>query len=381
MLQLRQSGPHLERVSIPTEEGCRIGSLGVKKLDSDVMIASVALGVDPKDAQPTQCMVVKVALHGTHGIRTLHALLDTGAQGNFLSQSVAVEEGFRANSSSKGAVAADGHPIVVYGQHTIRTEITDSLDECRISDIEFIATDIKRYDAILGWPWIYQEDPDCQFRTGTWKYRESNTVHEIDATEMFELERLGAPIYAVFVTPAIPMRSECVALHALDTEEIQLPPEYQEYAEVFSETEAAKFPDSTRVEHSIPVEEGAEVPYGPIYSLSANELRVLREYIESSLAKGWIRPSESPAGAPILFVPKKDGGLRLCVDYRGLNRVTIRNRHPLPLISETLDRLSGAKRFTRLDLRDAYHRIRIKRGDEWKTVFRTRYSHFEYMAV
>ena len=100
MLQLRQSGPHLERVSILSKEGCRSGSIGVKKLDSDVMIASVALGVDPKDAKPTQCMVVKVALHGTHGIRTLYALLDTGAQGNFLSQSVAVEEGFRAKSSS-----------------------------------------------------------------------------------------------------------------------------------------------------------------------------------------------------------------------------------------------------------------------------------------
>jgi hypothetical protein len=71
----------------------------------------------------------------------------------------------------------------------------------------------------------------------------------------------------------------------------------------------------------------------------------------------------------------------LCVDYRDLNRVTIRNRHPLPLISETLDRLSGAKRFTRLDLRDAYHRIRIKRGDEWKTAFRTRYGHFEYTVM
>jgi Reverse transcriptase (RNA-dependent DNA polymerase) len=69
------------------------------------------------------------------------------------------------------------------------------------------------------------------------------------------------------------------------------------------------------------------------------------------------------------------------VDYRGLNKITIRNRHPLPLISETLDRLSRAKRFTKFDLRDAYHRIRIKRGDEWKTAFRTRYGHFEYTVM
>ena len=121
-----------------------------------------------------------------------------------------------------------------------------------------------------------------------------------------------------------------------------------------------------------------KVPYGPLYPLSGVELRALSEYLEANLDKGWIRRSESPAGAPILFVKKKDGSLRLCVDYRGLNKITIKNRLALPLISETLDRIVEAVRFTKLDLRDAYHRIRIKRGDEWKTAFRTRYGHFEY---
>ena len=78
---------------------------------------------------------------------------------------------------------------------------------------------------------------------------------------------------------------------------------------------------------------------------------------------------------------KKDGGLRLCVDYRGLNKVTVKNRHPLPLISETLDRLNGAKQFTKLDLKDAYHRIRIRKGDEWKIAFRIRYGYFEYLVM
>ena len=128
--------------------------------------------------------------------------------------------------------------------------------------------------------------------------------------------------------------------------------------------------------HEIEIGE-AEPPHGPIYALSAVELKALREYLDSSLKKGWIRHSISPAGAPILFVPKKDGGLRLCVDYRGLNKITVKNRHPLPLIGEMLDRLQGAKLFTKLDLRNAYHRIRIKPGDEWKTAFRTRYGHFE----
>src|SRR5437762_8606199 len=85
---------------------------------------------------------------------------------------------------------------------------------------------------------------------------------------------------------------------------------------------------------------------------------------------------------PILFVPKgNDGDLRLCVDYRGLNSVTIKNRYPLPLVGEIMDRLSKAKVFTKLDLRNAYYRIRIREGDEWKTAFRTRYGHFEYMVM
>jgi hypothetical protein len=107
----------------------------------------------------------------------------------------------------------------------------------------------------------------------------------------------------------------------------------------------------------------------------------LREYLDTALKKGWIRVSKSLSAVPILFVPKKDEGDRLCVDYRSLNRVAIKNRYPLPLISELLDRLGHAKVFTKLDLRDAYHRLRIKEGDEWKTAFKTRYGLFEYMVM
>jgi hypothetical protein len=103
--------------------------------------------------------------------------------------------------------------------------------------------------------------------------------------------------------------------------------------------------------------------------------------LDAALKKGWIRASRLLSVALILFVPKKDGGDRLCVDYRGLNKVTIKNRYLLPLISKLLDRLGHAKVFTKLDLRDAYYRLRIKEGDEWKTAFKTRYSLFEYIVM
>src|SRR5208282_4963432 len=125
---------------------------------------------------------------------------------------------------------------------------------------------------------------------------------------------------------------------------------------------AGILPEQGGFEHAIDTIDSP--PYGPLYNLSELQLAALREYLSDALRKRWIRPSVSPAGAPILFVPKKDGGLRLCVDYRGLNKVTVKNRHPLPLIDETLDRLVGSQVFTKLDLKDAYHRIRIKEGHE-----------------
>ncbi len=113
----------------------------------------------------------------------------------------------------------------------------------------------------------------------------------------------------------------------------------------------------------------------------AKELETLRDYLDENLAGGWIRPSTSAAGAPVFFVPKKDGSLRLCVDYKGLNLISRKNRYPMPLISEAIDRRSGTKFYTQLDNRDAYHRVRVVKGEEWKTAFRTRYGHYEYTIM
>jgi hypothetical protein len=99
------------------------------------------------------------------------------------------------------------------------------------------------------------------------------------------------------------------------------------------------------------------------------------------LSRGWIRRLKLLAGASILFAKKKDGGIRLCVNYRGLNKITLKNQHPLPLITESLERLAQAKVYTKLDVREAYYIIRIREGDEWKTAFKTRYGHFEYTVM
>ena len=115
--------------------------------------------------------------------------------------------------------------------------------------------------------------------------------------------------------------------------------------------------------------------------MSDSELAEVRKWMTENLSRVFIRASSSSCASAILFVKKKDGSLRLCVDYRALNDITLKDRYPLPRIEKTLNQIRGAKYFTRLDLRAAYNLIRIKEGDEWKTAFRTRYSLYEFLIV
>jgi hypothetical protein len=121
--------------------------------------------------------------------------------------------------------------------------------------------------------------------------------------------------------------------------------------------------------------------YNFIYKLSENELKILKDYLNKNLEKGYIQHFINPADAPILFIFKKDGGLRLYVDYRDYNKITIKNRYLLPLIKEILDRLSGIAIYTKPDPKNAYYKIRIRKRDEWKTIFKIKYNYFEYKII
>lgn len=160
-----------------------------------------------------------------------------------------------------------------------------------------------------------------------------------------------------------------------------VPKEYHRFKEIFREKIEDALPKHQPWDHEINLKPDTEPRFGPLYPMSEKELQAMREYLDLLLKKGYIRPSQSSAGSPVLFVPKPGGKLRLCVDYRSLNDITIKDRYPLPRIDELRDRLSGARFFTKLDLRDGYHLIRIKEGHEWKTAFRTRYGLYEYLVM
>jgi len=166
-----------------------------------------------------------------------------------------------------------------------------------------------------------------------------------------------------------------------NTEE-QVPPEFPQFMGIMSKEAADMLPKHQQYDCKIDLKEGSTPPWGPIYPLSETELQALREWLREMEKNGKIQCSTSPAGSPILFVPKPNGkGLRLCVDYRGLNKITIPNRYPLPLMQELQDRVQGALWFTKLDLKNGFNLIRIRQGDEWKTAFRTRYGLFEFKVM
>jgi hypothetical protein len=115
--------------------------------------------------------------------------------------------------------------------------------------------------------------------------------------------------------------------------------------------------------------------------MSKEELLVLRKTLSEFLDKNFIKVSNSPAAAPILFIKKPGGGLRFCIDYRKLNEITCKDRYPLLLITETLRSLARVKWLTKLNVSVAFHKIRIRKGDEWKTAFRTRYGLYEWLMI
>jgi hypothetical protein len=207
------------------------------------------------------------------------------------------------------------------------------------------------------------------------------SVSFINAAAYARLARLpGNTIFTVTISNATDSATGSAASAApVDLSEI--PEDYHEYQDVFSKSSASTLPPHRSYDLKIDLEEGAEPPIGRMYSLSEKEMGALREFLDDNLNNGFVRPSNSSHGAPILFVKKKDGSLRLCVDFRGLNKISKKDRYPLPLISDLLDSPGKARIYTKIDLRHAYHLVRIREGDEWKTTFRTKYGSFEWLVM
>ena len=222
---------------------------------------------------------------------------------------------------------------------------------------DLILLDTKNLDVILGMNWLaqFQGVVDCARRTVT-LYR-------------------GPEQPVVFFAPPTSVRSS--ELHQIGLSEI---PIVREFGDVFPE-ELPGMPPKREIEFRIDLAPGTTPLHKRPYRMAANELAEVKRQLEELKEKGYIRPSTSPWGAPVIFVEKKDKTKRMCVDYRALNEVTIKNKYPLPRIDDLFDQLKGATVFSKIDLRSGYHQLRIREEDIPKTAFTTRYGLYEFTVM
>src|SRR5712672_2639217 len=249
----------------------------------------------------------------------------------------------------------------------------------------FFLADLGDHKVILGYPWFAANQPKIDWARA-WIdttqlpliLRSSNTQKPQFNPDTSNLPdpTEGEILYVgrVHIEPRIARQTMSSTLaEEYDKPRMNpIPKEYQRHHKVFSEEAAQRFPESRIWDHAIELKPDAPSTLpGKIYALSQLELQELQKFIKEHLAKGYIRPSKSPYAAPFFFIKKKDGKLRPVQYYRHLNKWTIRNRYPLPLIPQLINRVRMKKLFTKFDIRWGYNNVRIKKGDKWKATFIT----------
>lgn len=300
-----------------------------------------------------------VLYHQHHPIRTF-GLLDSGATGNFINWKYLVKNHLPATRlpHPKIAINVDG---TLNKKGLISHEITLPMRYHGHTEwIRFGVTDLGETNLIIGHTWLQHHNPVINWATGTMEM--SRCPPECWNTEEIKVYQTYSQKLADQHKPSV-------------TEE--LPPQYGDYADVFAKETFDELPPRKPWDHAIDVDDQFKPKTSKVYPMAGDEQKEIDAFLEENLRTGRIRPSKSPMASPVFFIKKKGGGLRLCTDYRYLNEHTIKNRYPLPLISELLSKMRGAKIFSKFDVRWGYNNIRIKEGDEWKAAFVTNRGLFE----
>ncbi|GBG72275.1 hypothetical protein CBR_g11203 [Chara braunii] len=327
------------------------------------------------------------------GQASCNALLDSGATRSFISQSFIQRAGLGAQVRRKpnptAIKLADGRMQQLLDRYSEAVPVYFSPHACEPVTFDVLDTD---FDIILGMPWLASVDHTVNFHQRTLTVRDafgaevpctiplphSSIRCQVEMAKSFRAacayERTDE-IGLCFLRATATTESSPTDL-SLDPRVVWL---LDEFTDIF-ESPTGVVSDRP-ISHEIILEAGAVPPKGCIYRMSEEELAVLRAQLDDLLDKGWIRPSSSPYGAPILFVWKKNKDLHLCIDYRKLNAQTVKNAGPLPRIDDLLERLGDAKFFSKLDLKSGYHQISIRPQDCYQSTFKTRYGHFEWIVM
>nr|KYP53511.1 Transposon Ty3-G Gag-Pol polyprotein [Cajanus cajan] len=231
--------------------------------------------------------------------------------------------------------------------------------------VDLICLPLSQLDVILGMDWLSSHHVLLNCFEKSISFGECKSTEFLSAADIKTCLKDNEKVYMILASLTLETDSKL--------DEIPL---VREFPEVFPK-DVSSLPPEREIEFSIDLVPGTPPISIAPYRMSPTELVELKKQIEELQGKQFIRPSVSPWGAPVLLVKKKDGSMRLCVDYRQLNKVTIKNKYPLPRIDDLMDQLVGACVFSKIDLRSGYHQIRVRAEDVPKTAFRTRYGHYE----
>ncbi|KAA0047130.1 reverse transcriptase [Cucumis melo var. makuwa] len=251
-----------------------------------------------------------------------------------------------------------------------------------VIEVTLLVLDMLDFDVILGMDWLAANHAsiDCSRKEVTFN-PPSMASFKFKGGGSRSLPQI---ISAIRASKLLSQGTWGILASVMDTREVDVSlssePVVRDYPDVFPE-ELPGLPPHREVELAIELEPGTVPISRAPYRMAPAELKELKVQLQELLDKGFIRPSVSPWGAPVLFVKKNDGLMRLCIDYRELNKVTVKNKYPLPRIDDLFDQLQGATVFSKIDLRSGYHQLRIKDGDVPKTTFRSRYGHYEFIVM
>ncbi|GJS53782.1 putative reverse transcriptase domain-containing protein [Tanacetum coccineum] len=230
--------------------------------------------------------------------------------------------------------------------------------EGHVFDIDLIPFGYRSFDVIIGMDWLS-------------KYKAEIVYHE-------NVVRIPLPDSKVL--RVLGERSEEKARFLMGVKKQEKLVMVRDFLEVFTD-DLSRLPPIREIKSRIELTPGSTSVAKSPYRLAHSEWEELSGQLKELQDKGFIRPSSSPWGAPVLFVKKKDGSFRMCIDYRELNKLTVKNRYPLPRIDDLFDQLQGSQFFSKIDLRSGYHQLRVHEDDIPKTAFRTRYGHFEFTVM
>ena len=327
-------------------------------------------------------LLVPLRLWVENNFISTFALIDNGCNSNLIDKQFVKQYGIpivdwelQHNLPLNSGIGTNGKSQIIGKVEGVTQELKIQMETVTFSETFAITSLSTDYPVVFSIHWLKKHNPEINWETNVLMFKDGTVIQGVDLTDKLTDEQV----------PTIILNGAMIASGAKNPIPTEVPEKYKEFEFIFSKEEAKVLPPH-RPEFDCKIEfidtDVKKLPKPrPMISLDQQKDQLLKDFLTENLSKGFIEKSTSPIAASFFFVKKADGGWRPTLDYRDLNAVTKKNQCPLPLLDELIARLSGAKIFTKIDLRSAYNLLRIRAGDEWKTSFRCKYGQFQSLVM